>query len=257
MTLIEQLIAAFPKVGIQVIRGNTTLEYGKSRLVFDFAGKLQFFRKEGEGSFIQSYPIPAGVDLLAFASEVLAAGRTTEVGAGVNLRQYEDEIRVSSAVSIPWTSLAKREEGMYDFDLNPDYQRGPVWSEHQQRRYIGHCLTGGESPPIYIYRDRYKNDVPQEVVDGQQRLRAIYAFIGGQIPAEVYSKGTWVELWWKDFDEIDRRSMHLNAKVSFGEWSREDRLRFYLRLNSGGVTHPTEELDRVRTMLLRETGQSE
>lgn len=259
MSLIDELLAAFPEACVKSERNTTTLEYGRSWLIFDKSGSLQSYRKEGEGTFTKTYPVPAGVDLYAyaFARDVLAAGRTIEVGGGVNLRQYEDDIRVTSPVSIRWKSLLDREPGMYDFDLNPDYQRGPVWSELQQRRYIGHCLTGGASPPIYVYRDRFKTDAPQEVVDGQQRLRAIYAFIGGQIPAEVYHKGAWVELWWKDFDEIDRRSHYMEAKICFGDWTREERLRFYLRLNSGGVTHPEEELDRVRALLLRETGQTE
>jgi hypothetical protein len=248
--MLNQLIAAFPQARVHTSREKTTVEYGRSWLVFDKGGNLQSFRKEGEGTFTKVYPIPTGVDPMAFCLEVLAAGRTVEVGKGVNLRRYEDNIRVSSPVSIPWELLAEREAGMNDFELNPDYQRGPVWSEHQQRRFIGHCLTGGESPPIYVYRDRNSCDVPQEVVDGQQRLRAIYAFIEGTIPAEVYHDGSWVELWWKDFDEIDRRNRFLDAKVVFGDWSREDRLRFYLRLNSGGVAHPKEELDRVRAMLL-------
>jgi hypothetical protein len=257
MSLIDQLTAAFPKANVHSSRDTVRIECGRSWLIFDRSGALHFYRKEGEGTFGKTYPVPAGVDPFTFAANVLAAGRTVEVGPGVNLRQYEDGIRVSSSVNVPWYSLAEREVGMHDFDLNPDYQRGPVWSEHQQRRYLGHCLTGGESPPIYVYRDRNKYDAPQEVVDGQQRLRAIYAFIGGQVPAEVYHKGAWIELWWKDFDEVDRRSRFLDAKVTFGDWSREDRLRFYLRLNSGGVTHPAEELDRVRAMLLRECGQAE
>lgn len=257
MSLIDQLTAAFPKANLHGGRDGKSLMLGHSWLVFDKWGKFTRFRKEGVGTYTETYPVPEGVDILAFALDVLSAGRTIEVGEGVRLRQYEDGIRVSSSVNIPWESLAQREAGMHDFDLNPDYQRGPVWSEHQQRRYLGHCLTGGESPPIYVYRDRNSFGVPQEVVDGQQRLRAIYAFIGGQIPAEIYHKGAWVELWWKDFDEVDRRSRFLDAKVTFGDWSREDRLRFYLRLNSGGVTHPAEELDRVRAMLLRECGQAE
>lgn len=257
MSLIDELLAAFPKANLHGGRDSKSLILGHSWLVFDKGGKLTRFRKEGVGTYTETYPVPEGIDILAFALDVLSAGRTVEVGPGVNLRKYEDDLRISSAVNVSWASLARREKLMYDFELNPDYQRGPVWSEHQQRRYIGHCLTGGESPPIYVYRDRNEYDAPQEVVDGQQRLRAIYAFIGGQIPAEVYHRGAWIELWWKDFDEIDRRSRFFDAKITFGDWSREDRLRFYLRLNSGGVVHPAEELDRVRAMLLRETGQTE
>ena len=131
--MIQQIIAAFPQANLLNSRETKTIEYGRSQLVFDREGKLVRYRKEGEGKFTETYPVPDGVDIFDFAMSVLQTGRTVEVGKGVGLRQYDEDIRASSPVHTPWRSLAEREPGYYDFDLNPDYQRGPVWSEHQQR----------------------------------------------------------------------------------------------------------------------------
>jgi hypothetical protein len=151
--------------------------------------------------------------------------------------------------------------------LNPDYQRGPVWTHEQQERFIGHVLGGGLVSPLYVQRyEGPKNapavyhagdawlDLPNEVIDGQQRLRAIVAFITGEIAALVYHSGDWHRYFYEDLDDVEKRSRYLTSKIVFVDLPRADRLRFYLRLNGGGTPHSEEELDRVRKMLVREEG---
>ena len=106
-----------------------------------------------------------------------------------------------------------------------------------------------------MHRDGlWAEGVLPEVIDGQQRLRAIAAFMQGKIPGEVYDKEAeaWRELWYRDFNEIDRRASRLSVEIVYGDWSRERRLEFYLRLNAGGTAHTDEELDRVRRLLIEE-----
>jgi 5-methylcytosine-specific restriction endonuclease McrA len=64
-------------------------------------------------------------------------------------------------------------------DTNPDYQRPPVWSLAQKRLLIDTVLRGYDIPKMYWRKvsagpDRY------EVVDGQQRLRAIWEYMNGE-----------------------------------------------------------------------------
>ncbi len=64
-------------------------------------------------------------------------------------------------------------------DTNPDYQRPPVWSLAQKRLLIDTILRGYDIPKMYWRKvgsapDRY------EVVDGQQRLRAIWEYMAGE-----------------------------------------------------------------------------
>uniref|UniRef100_A0A6M3KYT6 GmrSD restriction endonucleases N-terminal domain-containing protein n=1 Tax=viral metagenome TaxID=1070528 RepID=A0A6M3KYT6_9ZZZZ len=149
--------------------------------------------------------------------------------------------------------------------LNPDYQRGPVWTYQQQSRFIGHVLAGGVQQPIYVQRYRSKRfspvpeywTVPEEVIDGQQRLRAIAAFMTGQRPAEVWHDEGWHSYWLRDMDKRESGFTKLASTVVYVDVSRADRLRFYLRLNGGGVPHTEEDLGRVRKMLADETGMAE
>ncbi len=61
-------------------------------------------------------------------------------------------------------------------DTNPDYQRPPVWSLPQKQLLIDTILRGYDIPKIY-WRKVEKNPDKYEVVDGQQRLRAIWEFM--------------------------------------------------------------------------------
>jgi len=63
-------------------------------------------------------------------------------------------------------------------DTNPDYQRPPVWSISQKRLLIDTILRGYDVPKMY-WRKVNKNPDKYEVVDGQQRLRAICEFMQG------------------------------------------------------------------------------
>lgn len=63
-------------------------------------------------------------------------------------------------------------------DTNPDYQRPPVWSLSQKRLLIDTILRGYDIPKMY-WRKVGKNPDRYEVVDGQQRLRAICEFMNG------------------------------------------------------------------------------
>jgi len=64
-------------------------------------------------------------------------------------------------------------------DTNPDYQRPPVWSLPQKQLLIDTILRGYDIPKIY-WRKVEKNPDKYEVVDGQQRLRAIWEFMEGK-----------------------------------------------------------------------------
>jgi len=220
------------------------------------------FRREGSETPLgqtEEKEMPYG-DVGAFVKDVLSTGRTCEVGKGVGLRSIGYGLP-DTGVDIDWRSLAlyvregrDRQGEPNPMNLNPDYQRGPVWDEQRQRRFIGHCLEGGRQQSMYVQRDETYADLTEEVIDGQQRLRAIAAFIYGEIPGEVYHEGQWQELWYRDFNEVDRTSLRLSSRVVYGDWPREERLKFYLRLNSGGVAHTEEELDRVRALLVAHEG---
>lgn len=198
-------------------------------------------------------------------AECLSTGRTVECGAGIGMHDWMFEVRGRPA-DYSWDHLVSEIDGNEEktrdvpWDLNPDYQRPGVWTTNQQEQFIGHRISGGETPLIYVQRydsERHAPkgsnylDLPIEVIDGQQRLRAICRFIKGEIGAQVFHDGEWHLHHYEDMNERERNSLRLSSRIVFVDIPRTDRLRFYLRLNSG-VAHTEAELDRVRKMLIEE-----
>ncbi len=70
--------------------------------------------------------------------------------------------------------------------VNPEYQRGEVWSPTQKKKLIDSVLRGYPLPVIYLHRLRQQvGDLVShrlEVIDGQQRLNAIHEFFIGAFP---------------------------------------------------------------------------
>ena len=60
-----------------------------------------------------------------------------------------------------------------DMDLQPDFQRGEIWTPQKKRKLIDSILRGWRIPPIHVVRS---SDIIDEVLDGQQRLAAIRDF---------------------------------------------------------------------------------
>ena len=63
-------------------------------------------------------------------------------------------------------------------DTNPDYQRPAVWSKAQKQLLIDTIVRGYDVPKIYL-RKISSDPTKYEVIDGQQRLRAIWEFMEG------------------------------------------------------------------------------
>ncbi len=75
-------------------------------------------------------------------------------------------------------------------DTNPDYQRPAVWTTPQKQLLMDTILRGFDIPKLYL-RQVGTNPDKYEVVDGQQRLRAIWGFMNGDYTLA------------KDSDDID------------------------------------------------------
>lgn len=64
-------------------------------------------------------------------------------------------------------------------NTNPDYQRPAVWSSGQKQLLVDSILRGYDVPKFY-WRQVSKKPVKYDVVDGQQRIRAICEFCDGK-----------------------------------------------------------------------------
>ena len=87
--------------------------------------------------------------------------------------------------------------------LNPDYQRGEVWTKSQKQLLVDSILSNIDIPRIYL-REIKKGSFEFEVVDGQQRLRAIFEYLAGVFALDV------------DSDTIEGEAV---ANKAFGEVS--------------------------------------
>src|SRR5687768_12472079 len=67
--------------------------------------------------------------------------------------------------------------------VNPEYQRGVVWTEAQQKKLVDSVLRGYPIPLIYLHhiKDEAAGLVSQrfEVIDGQQRINALWEYSEG------------------------------------------------------------------------------
>lgn len=85
-----------------------------------------------------------------------------------NMKRYTDPRPISSIV--------RREPSI---DPKPEYQRGPVWSTKQKQLLIDTILRDLDIPKFYL-RSIHDGEYESEIVDGQQRLRAIWGFRKGE-----------------------------------------------------------------------------
>ena len=144
----------------------------------------------------------------------------------------------------------EEEDGL---QLCPDFQRGHVWTEEQQSRFIEFLLRGGDSgrvlyfndPSWMSYRPRDDGSYNEFVcVDGLQRITAIRRFIGNDL--KVFDQ------YYRDFEDttdIVRHSMIVNVN---NLQTKAEVLQWYIDLNAGGTPHSNEEIERIRKLLAEE-----
>jgi uncharacterized protein with ParB-like and HNH nuclease domain len=166
----------------------------------------------------------------------------------------------SSGCTFAWgmieETIANAQE--YGLDLNPDFQREHVWDDARRTAFIEHALQDGPSGKhiyfnrgpwvkyknpsrLYPHAEGYSNYV---LVDGLQRITAVRKFLNNEIPAYGY--------YYREYE--DGLHSYRHAFIAhYGELkSRADILKWYIQMNSTGVAHTQEELDRVRILLEQE-----
>jgi hypothetical protein len=99
-------------------------------------------------------------------------------------RAYEGSLKVTGLMDKPHPGmvtpgeLLQWREGQ-NLDITPKFQRRSVWSVEQRSYLIDTILQKMPVPPLYI-RNFYKSKskkVVHQIIDGQQRLRAVLEFI--------------------------------------------------------------------------------
>jgi len=146
---------------------------------------------------------------------------------------------------VDWIQKQKEELSL---ELNPDFQRGHVWTELQQVKYIEHILAGGKtSIEFYFNQAGWMNDFEGEFVcvDGLQRITSIQKFINNEIKAFGYYLDEY------ENKDVMLRKIHIIVNVNNLK-TRKEVLKWYIEFNSGGTIHTEEEINRVKELLDKE-----
>lgn len=133
----------------------------------------------------------------------------------------------------------------HGLDLEPDFQRGHVWTDEQRIRFVEYQLRGGEGGKVLSFNHPHWSSgmpAPGEfvILDGLQRITAVRMFLRGKLPVFGYYKG-----------QIDGQYRHyagFRIRV-FQLKTRADVLQYYLDMNAGGTPHAEQEIERVRALL--------
>ncbi len=130
---------------------------------------------------------------------------------------------------------------LIDEILNPQLQRGRVWTEEQQVAYIEHVCRGGESGKEVWFNQTGWNSTDRLIcVDGLQRITAVRRFYNNEF--KVFNK-----YYGRDFGEIWPLAMSFVVHTIDFKTDAEIKA-WYMRCNDGGTQHTQEELDRVRNL---------
>lgn len=168
----------------------------------------------------------------------------------------------SYAVDYPIDSLVKwitDEEKEAGLQLDPDFQRGHVWTEEQQIAYMEFFLRGGKTGrTLYFNCPSWHGSVPAGeydeyvCVDGLQRITAIMRFMQDEIRVfgSLYSEYT-------DSPRMVQDTIRVNINDLK---TRKEVLQWYIDMNTGGTPHAEAEIKKVSDMLkaeMRKEGQND
>ena len=136
--------------------------------------------------------------------------------------------------------------------LNPEFQRGHVWTEQQQISWLEYHLRGGKSGnTIYLNNPFWhSNRQPKDgeyrdyvCVDGLQRITAAQRFINDEI--KVF--GSYFSEY-QDRINITDAAIYLNVNDLKTE---KEVLQWYVDMNAGGTPHTKEEIQKVKDMVYK------
>src|SRR5208337_1398120 len=166
----------------------------------------------------------------------------------INQKYIKGDVRiVTEQARYPLNTIASMVESE-DYKLNPEFQRRHRWDTDKRSRLIESFIMNVPIPPIFLYEDRYSH---YEVMDGLQRLTAIYEFYKDRLVLEGLEE--WPELNGRSYSSlpeqlrrgVDRR--YLSSVILLQETAKDpteaQRLKqmVFERINSGGVKLEPQE----------------
>lgn len=133
-----------------------------------------------------------------------------------------------------------------DMDLQPDFQRGEIWTPQKKKKLIDSILRGWRIPPIHVVHNNKSID---EVLDGQQRLAAIRDFYDNIFRVDGYIEpfdsdiANLNEMYYRDLPmEWQRKFRQYSINiVRLTEYKPEEPAELFYRLNQPSALTSAEQ----------------
>ncbi len=132
----------------------------------------------------------------------------------------------------------------------PDWQREKVWDEAKRQLLLDSILRGWKLPKFYFVAPAIEGG-SVEVVDGQQRLQAIFDFFSGELALSARSA--------KEFGAARYADLPLNLSDAFDDYTiefdsitnatEEEKREFFQRLQGGLPLTSSEKLNAIKSNL--------
>jgi uncharacterized protein with ParB-like and HNH nuclease domain len=132
----------------------------------------------------------------------------------------------------------------------PDWQREEVWSKEKKQLLIDTILRGWRLPKFYFLKVSTDPD-EYEVVDGQQRLMAIFEFLDNELPLSDRSAKEFKAAYYKKLPEAlsDRFDDYKIEYDEITDAADKDLKEFFQRLQEGLPLTSSEKLNSVHSNL--------
>ena len=125
-------------------------------------------------------------------------------------------------------------------NMNPEYQRGLVWSVDDKRKLIDALVQGRSIGAITFAKNDFDDKFLYEILDGKQRLSTIAEFVADGFD---YQGIFFSELSLTAQSEFFNLSLGV-IDVSFD--NDREKIEYFIELNSAGVKVSSEFLDNLR-----------
>lgn len=123
-----------------------------------------------------------------------------------------------------------QDKGIFGYRL-PEFQRPPVWSEAQQIRFVESCWLELPIGSYMVNMNYEASELDGLLLDGQQRIRALYAYNTDKFPVFGY--------YYSELTKYDIRRWRMIPFPRLEVRENDiDRLKeIYNRFNFGGTPH--------------------
>jgi len=156
---------------------------------------------------------------------------------------YRDDVRIIYMNSTISGLIHMHYNGM---DYEPEYQRGHVWTMKQRVALIDSIFNNIDIGKFAIINRGYDciDEPYREMLDGKQRLTTLVMFYEDRFEycGKVYSR-----MHGQDQGHFEHYQA-LTAETEGAEMTREQKLRYFLKLNTAGAPQDQEHIDKIKDL---------